>query len=148
MPSFDFPALPALLISVVAAFAAAMVRGFSGFGSGLIFMPLAAACLGPRLAVGVLFVIDSILIIPYALAATQRIEWREILPLAAGALLTVPAGVFVLLHVDPVPLRWGLSISILLSVAALALGWRYRGRTRIWLSMLVGGVAGFMSGSA
>jgi uncharacterized membrane protein YfcA len=46
-----------------------------------------------------------------------------------------------------VPLRWTISIVILVSVGLLAAGLRYRGPTRIWLSGLVGGIAGFMSGS-
>jgi uncharacterized membrane protein YfcA len=80
--------------------------------------------------------------------ATRIAEWREILPLGAGAVAAVPAGVFVLLHVDPTALRWGLSLAILASVGVLATGWRYRGPTRFWLSTLIGGLSGFMSGSA
>jgi len=63
-------------------------------------------------------------------------------------MLAVPAGVYVLLHLDPIPLRWGLSLAILVSVGVLAAGWRYRGPPRAWLSATVGALAGFMSGAA
>ncbi len=53
-------------------------------------------------------------------------------------MVTIPLGTIVLLHADPVPLRWGLSVAILVSVGILAAGWRYRGPTRVWLSLLVG----------
>jgi uncharacterized membrane protein YfcA len=111
-------------------------------------MPIGAACLGPKPAAGVLFIIDTLLIIPFAVRAVRNVEWREVLPLGLGGMLMVPAGVAVLFAVDPVPLRWGLSLAIVGSIALLWAGVRYRGRTRTWLSVLVGGMAGFMSGSA
>lgn len=147
MPSFDFLADPLFWVAALAALAAATIRGFSGFGAGLVFMPVAAACFGPRVAAGVLFVVDTVLILPFVAKAVRIVDWREILPLGLGAAVAVPAGVLVLLHADPIPLRWGLSVAILLSVGMLAAGLRYRGPTRVSLSALVGAVAGFMSGA-
>lgn len=148
MPSFDFLTDPLFWIAALTGFVASIVRGFSGFGAGLIFMPVAAACLGPKTAAGILYIIDGILVLPFVISAARIVDWREILPLGIGAVLTVPLGVAILLHVDPIVLRWGLSVVIIASVGALAAGWRYHGPTRAWLSMLVGGVSGFMSGSA
>ena len=148
MSSFDFLADPLLWASAAAAFVAAVVRGFSGFGAGLIFMPVAAACLGPKSAAGILYIVDTVLILPFVRKALGVVEWRDVLPLGVGAVIAVPLGVAVLLRLDPVFLRWGLSIAILASIAALAAGLRYRGPTRVPLSLLVGAVAGFLSGSA
>ena len=50
----------------------AIVRGFSGFGAGLIFMPVAAACLGPKPAAGILYIIDTLLILPFVAQAVRR----------------------------------------------------------------------------
>jgi uncharacterized membrane protein YfcA len=148
VPAFDFLSDPLFWVVAAAAFAGSLIRGFSGFGSGLVFMPIGAACLGPKPAAGVLFIIDTLLIIPFVVRAARIVEWREVLPLGLGAVLMVPVGVAVLFAIDPVPLRWGLSLAILGSIALLWAGLRYRGRTRTWLSILVGGIAGFMSGSA
>jgi uncharacterized protein len=148
VPGFDFVSEPQFWIAALAAFAAAAIRGFSGFGAGLVFMPVAAACFGPKMAAGILFVIDTILIVPFVVKAVRIVDWREVLPLGLGAMVTVPAGALVLLYVDAIPLRWGLSLAIFASVGVLAAGWRYRGPTRIWLSALVGAVAGFLSGAA
>jgi uncharacterized membrane protein YfcA len=144
----EFLADPLFWAAALAALVAAAVRGFSGFGSGLIFMPVAAACFDPKVAAGVLYIIDTVLILPFVAKAVGKVDWREIAPLGIGAVVTVPAGVAVLVYVDPIPLRWGLSLAILVSVGVLALGWRYRGPTRAWASLLVGAIAGFMSGSA
>jgi uncharacterized protein len=148
VPIFDFFSEPLFWAVALTAVVAATVRGFSGFGGALIFMPIAAACFDPKVAAGVLYIVDSILILPLVSNAVRIVDWRDIVPIGIGAAVTVPAGVAVLVFVDPIPLRWGLSVGILISVALLAAGWRYHGPTRAWLSVLVGAIAGFMSGSA
>lgn len=132
----------------VAAFAGALIRGFSGFGSGLVFMPIGAACLGPMTAAGVLYIIDTLLIIPFVFRAVPLVDWREVLPVGIGAALVAPLGVAALIALDPTLFRWGVSLAILAGVALLWAGVRYRGRTRIWLSLIVGAIAGFLSGLA
>lgn len=148
MPAFEFLSDPTFWIVALTALVAAVVRGFSGFGAGLIFMPVAAAFLGPKSAAGILYVIDSILILPFVARAVRVADWPDVIPLAIGAVVAVPLGIFALLHLDPVPLRWGLSLTILVSIGALAAGLRYRGPTRVPLSLGVGAVAGFLSGVA
>jgi uncharacterized membrane protein YfcA len=148
VPNFDFLTDPLFLTAAITALAAALIRGFSGFGSGLVFMPIGAACLGPKTAAGVLFIIDTLLILPFAPRAAQMVEWREILPLGIGAMLMAPIGAMVLFTIDPTPFRWAISLVILISVGALAAGWRYTGPTRTPLSLLVGAIAGFLSGLA
>lgn len=148
MPNFAFLAEPAFWIVTATALVAALVRGFSGFGAGLIFMPVAAAVLGPQPAAGILYVIDTLLILAFVPRALRLVDWRDVLPLGIGAAATVPLGVAVLVLLDPTLLRWGLSLVIIASVGVLAAGWRYRGPTRTWLSVVVGAIAGFMSGSA
>jgi hypothetical protein len=148
VPDFAFIAEPLFWIAALAAIVAATVRGFSGFGAGLIFVPIGAACFGPKVAAGVLFIVDSILILPFVAKAARLVDWRELAPLGMGAVLTVPLGAAALLTVDPTAIRWGISLAILVSVGALAAGWRYHGPTRAWLSLLVGSVAGFLSGAA
>ena len=147
MPPFDFLTSPLFWAAALAALVAAIVRGFSGFGAGLIFMPVAAACLGPKPAVGILYIVDTILILPFVARAIPRADWHDVLPLGIGAVVAVPFGVAVLLHADPVPLRWALSIAILVSIGALAAGLRYTGPTQVPLSLAVGAMAGFLSGS-
>lgn len=148
MPDLSFVSTGLFWIAALAALAASTIRGFSGFGAGLVFVPVAAACFGPRVAAGVLYVIDSILILPFVAAAVRIVDWRELAPLGLGAVAAVPAGLAALLLIDPVTMRWGISLAILASVGALAAGWRYHGPTRLRLSLLVGSVAGFLSGAA
>jgi uncharacterized membrane protein YfcA len=139
---------PAMWVAFGGALIAGLVRGFAGFGAGMVYIPVAAAAFDPRIAAATLFVFDTIIIIPLVVRAASHVAWREILPLGLGAMIAVPAGVVVLIHVDPVPIRWGLSAAILVAIAALASGWRYRGPERLPLSVAIGGLSGFMSGLA
>lgn len=139
---------PAMWIVAAGALIAGLVRGFAGFGAGMIFIPVTAAAFDPRIAAGTLFIIDTIIIVPLVIRAANHVAWREIVPLGVGAMIAVPAGVAVLIRVDPVPIRWGLSAAILAAIAVLAGGWRYRGPERLPLSIAVGGLAGFLSGLA
>ncbi len=139
---------PAMWALAAGALVAGLVRGFAGFGTGMVYIPIAAAAFSPRIAAGTLFIIDTIIIIPLVIRAASHVAWREILPLGLGAMIAVPAGVAVLIHVDPVPIRWGLSAAILTAIVVLACGWRYRGPERAPLSIAIGGLAGFLSGLA
>lgn len=144
----DLPAWPALTITVLVALVAGIARGFSGFGAALIFIPLASAILGPRLAAPILLLVDAILTLPLVPPAWRIAQRREVLKLAAGALLGAPLGGWLLLHLDGVTLRWamcGLSAALLILIAS---GWRYRGAPTAPFSAAVGAASGLFSGVA
>lgn len=142
------PALPALAATLFAALVAGLARGFSGFGAGLIFIPLASAALGPRLAAPLLLVVDNLIALPLVPAAWRHAARREVAVLAAGAALGTPLGAWALLRLDPAALRWGICALAFAMLALLASGWRYHGRPRLPLSLAVGAGAGLFSGAA
>lgn len=131
-----------------AAALAGLVRGFSGFGAAMIFVPLAGKLEGPEIAVPLLFLVDSLATLPITVAALRRCAWAEILPLAAGATLTIPLGVALLVTVDPLVMRWLISLLILAAVAALAAGWRLRRQLPLLGTAAVGALAGITGGAA
>ena len=136
-----FPAL------ALAALLAGLVRGFSGFGAAMIFIPVAAALYSPQAAVILLYLVDGVVTFPLVARALRHCVWREVAPLATGATLAYPLGVTLLLVVDPVPMRWTISILVLALAGALATGWRYRGRPGVVGTLGVGGVAGLSGGT-
>lgn len=142
--SFDL----ALVWAAVAAFIAGVTRGFSGFGGALIFMPLVSAAFGPEVAAPVLLVIDTVLTAPITIRAFRACTWHEVAPLAVGAIMTVPLGVYVLNHADPVTLRWILAMLAFGLVFLLMSGWRHSGRPKLATTLGVGLVAGTFGGAA
>ncbi len=124
-----------------------IVRGYSGFGGALIFIPLTASILGPRKAVAVFYLFDLVSATPYGYTYFPKANWKEVAPMYAGAFLLLPAGTWVLAHSDPLALRWALSLLVIFMLMLLMSGWRYKGQPTALASFGVGMVAGFSGGS-
>jgi len=129
-----------LAIAVVAIAGAA--RGFAGFGSALIYVPLISAIYEPKIAAVSLLLIDSATGVPYALRAFPQCDWRDVGPTVAAALVLLPLGTFLLLVLDPVLMRWFIGLFVLCVLPLLAGGWRYHGKPKLPITLAVGGIAG------
>ncbi len=130
------------------AFVSGMARGFSGFGSALIFMPLASSLAAPRLAAAVLLIIDFVAALPLIPNAWKQADRNATAVMVAGALIGVPIGTFFLSRLDPVTTRWIISAFVFALLTLLVSGWRYRGKEFAALSAGIGGLSGFCSGFA
>lgn len=142
----DYAGTLALLLAIT--FAASLARGFSGFGAALIFIPLVSALVGPKTAVPLLLVTDGLMTAGMIPGAVRRADRRDVLTMAIGAVVGVPAGTWLLTSLDPVVLRWCIVALAAAMLALLLSGWRYRGRPKPPLTVLVGLVSGFFSGAA
>lgn len=139
---------PAMQFAMAAGVLAGLVRGFSGFGAGMVFVPAAGATLDPRLVVPMMWMLDGLPALPIVVPALKRCDWRVVLPVLAGLVPAVPLGVAALAHLDRGLLRWGVSLLILALVGVLATGLRYHGRPKAPFSASVGAIAGFCGGAA
>lgn len=133
----------ALVISLLSG----AVRGFSGFGSAMIYIPLMAAVYEPRIAAATLLLIDFVSASPLAIRAFPQCSWREVIPITAAAAAAVPIGTLVLLVADPVILRWIIAGVVIALLAVLASGWRHHGRPRLPVTVGVGLLSGLGSGA-
>ncbi len=143
----DAIADPRFALAVGIAALSGLVRGFSGFGSALIYMPLISAVYSPRLAAPTLLLIDTLCSLPFAIRAMPQCNWREVTPVSIAGALVLPLGVAALLYVDPLWLRWFISVLVLIALVALAAGWRYYGKPTLTASLGVGALAGFGGGA-
>ncbi len=125
-----------------------VVRGFSGFGSALIYIPLISAIYDPRTAAASLLLIDTLCSVPFAIQTMPHCNWREIGPVTLGAAIALPLGVAALAVLDPLLLRWFISFLVLAAVVALVAGWRYRGRPTNFAAFITGTLSGFGAGAA
>jgi hypothetical protein len=132
----------------VIAFVAGTARGFSGFGSALIFMPLASSMASPRLVAALLLMIDFIAAAPLLPNAWRQADRNATAVMVAGAFIGVPIGTYCLSQFDPVTTRWIISCFVGALLLLLLSGWRYRGDDHPVLSVGIGGVSGFTSGLA
>jgi len=141
----QFPATTLVILAIVGIIAGT-VRGFAGFGSGLILMPVASALIDPKLAVAVFLATDFVASAPLVPPAMRRCDWASVLPAAAVSLVFIPVGVFALVHSDPVIVRWGISILTISMLALLVSGWRYPGKPYFAASLGIGAASGFLGG--
>jgi uncharacterized protein len=137
----------AIAIAVIA-FVSGTARGFSGFGSALIFMPLASSVAAPRLVAALLLIIDFVGAAPLLPKAWQQADRKATAVMVAGALVGVPIGTYFLSRLDPVTTRWIISGFVAALLMLLLSGWRYRGKDHPALSIGIGGLSGFCSGLA
>jgi uncharacterized membrane protein YfcA len=124
------------------------VRGFSGFGSALIYVPLISAVYEPSIATVSFVLIDFVCVTPFALRAFAKVHWREVLPALAAALLTVPLGTMAQQAIDPVILRWGMALFVLAFVILVASGWRYPFKQSAPVAIGAGALSGFAGAAA
>jgi uncharacterized membrane protein YfcA len=140
------PGTISVLVGV--AMVAGLVRGFTGFGAAMIFMPVASVLVGPKIAVILIWTVDLLASMPILIPALSKARWRDVLPVGAGSAMTVWLGVYWLKHGDAEAVRWVISAAILVVVLVLWSGWRYLGPRPIPLSLVVGWIAGFAGGAA
>lgn len=131
-----------------AAFVAGVVRGFSGFGTAMVFLPIAAQVIPPVWSVAVLAVMDIIGPLPAIPRALRDGHPRDLARLVAGTLVALPLGLAVLLSVDPMIFRVAVSVLSLGLLVVLAMGLRYRGALTRPQVYGTGAIAGFLGGAA
>ena len=140
--------VPAFGWTVLATILAGVVRGFAGFGAAMMFIPIVSVVYEPKFAVAALFMIDFITPLPMIPKALKEYELKEVLPISIGATLTLPLGIYILKHSDPILLRYIISIAILILIAVLASGWRYRGNVNNAGLFSLGSLSGVAGGIA
>lgn len=137
---------PGLWFIVVGALLAGIVRGFSGFGTAMIYLPFAAQVVPPLWAIITLMVMDVIGPIPLVRPAWRVAEKRDLFLLLAGSILLIPVGLSLLAVISPETYRYIVSCIALVLVLCLIFGLRYTGKVSPPLTLGVGALAGFSGG--
>ncbi|MCV2880910.1 TSUP family transporter [Actibacterium sp. XHP0104] len=137
---------PGLVWLVLTFLIAGVVRGFTGFGTGLIFMPVAARFIPLADAIVVLNVTGILSLLVLMPRAWREADRGQVGVLALAALATAPLGVMLLTWLDGGTVRWALSLAALVTLVALMAGWRHARRLG-WPGLgAVGGAAGVLGG--
>lgn len=139
-------ATPGLLWLMLTIGAAGLVRGFSGFGTALIFVPVANIFLDPKQVIVVIAltgIASNAVILPRAWRQGSR---GEVGLLVLAALLTVPLGLTALDYFDQVTIRWIITVVAGGMLIALIAGWRYTGAVTMPTILATGAAAGILGG--
>ena len=123
-----------------------VVRGFSGFGLGLVLVPVLSHIYGPAQAVGMLLLFQLASSIVLIRDAWPHVDRRTIGGMSLAASLMVPVGAWVLVTQAPDLMRTVINVSVAGFALLLLAGWRYPGRPHPWITVLVGAVSGLFGG--
>lgn len=137
-----------LAILIIAVFLAGLVRGFAGFGTAMVFVPIAATVVSPVWSIVIMMAFDLFGPIALLPRAWRDGEPRDVGLLGIGALIGLPIGVYFLTRMEPDTFRWlvsGLSVSMLVLLVS---GWRYRNPLSAIKTSMVGFVSGVFTGIA
>jgi uncharacterized protein len=137
-------------IAILAGFAGAYIRGFTGFGSNLIWAPALVTVMEPVQAVAIMGIVGLTGTAQVALPILKNVGWKEIYPIILASWITAPFGIFVLYTLNAKTVRQVIGIFILAIAIILLTGWRYRGK-RIGIKgrlaqLTTGGIGGWLAG--
>jgi len=121
------------------------IRGISGFGSGLIAIPLLALSLPLPLVVPTVAMLDNVAAAGHGVQHRQGIVWRELLPLLPVTLLGVATGLYLLQHLDTKLLQQGMGGFLLLYALYMLSGLLPQRRRPLALALPFGMVGGLVS---
>ena len=142
----DALALPGFWWLVAAISVAGIVRGFTGFGTALIFVPVAGLFLPAAQVIATITltgICSTAALLPRAWRQADR---REVALLVLAALPTVPLGLMVMERLDALTVRWIVAIVAGGTWVALISGWRYVGAVSHPKMIAIGAVAGLVGG--
>jgi len=126
--------------------AAYFIRGISGFGSGLLAVPLLAHWLPLTFVVPMILVTDFAASVALGTHTHKQVRWDELKPLLPFGILGVVAGTFLLLNLPRAPLLVTLGLFVLLFGIRSALNLQGAGRVSRWWAVPAGLLGGTVSG--
>ena len=144
----DFPDIDtALAIAAIIAFAAGLMRGFAGVGSGMLMAPIFVLLFGPVETVAMIILLDLVVTAQLLPSVRQEIDWRVVGPMGGVAALLMPLGSWLLVSLDPEFIARAVALIVLLFALLLLTGWRYQGPKRLPVTLGVGALSGVLIAS-
>jgi len=145
MPLADIFTL-SLALAALIGFGAGVMKGFSGFGAGMIMAPLLSLLYTPVEGVAIIILIDLISSVQMLPGALPRTNWRLVVPMMAASFVAAPFAALVLFTTDVEIMRRVIGGTVLFFALVMLSGWRYRGAQRPAISLLVGALTGLLAG--
>ena len=131
---------------IVVVLVAATAQSVAGFGFALVMMPLLVTVLDVRDALVVTTLLGGVNSGIIAATSWRHVPWSTVVPMLAGALAGMPAGLAVLLLAPADAIRLLVGVSTLVMAAALIRGMRF-GNRHVASELAVGAISGVLNTS-
>ena len=134
-------------IALLTALVSGVARGYSGFASGLIPVPIFALLFGPIEGVAIAAVASffgGLQLLPRAIKVS---DWKELTPPLIAAAISCFFGVSFLVSNEPDTIKVFMGVILILAALMLLSGWKYRGPHNTYSGLAVGGLSGGFLGA-
>ena len=123
----------ALVVGII--FLGGLLHGYTGWGGGLVMMPLLTLFYSPAEALFIAALGAVFLVLRMAPAAARIANWQEMRPLYLVFIVATPIGGLLLLILDPGLVRKVIGGIIIAASLLIMSGWQYRGSVwqRVWI---------------
>ncbi len=112
----------AVTVSVIAVSIGAFVRGYSGFGSSLIWVSGMSVVFPPILVVPAVYMLELVASIGLLPGVWRQADWRSLRWLFLGVVLGLPLGLYLLASLPPAPVRVAIALVVLAATFLLSRG--------------------------
>ena len=143
---FNFTPENYLLIALIVIFSG-FLRGFIGFGSGLLMIPILSFFYSPIFAMVFNIVIEIPATIYLTFVGIKKSNLKEITPMMFTMMLTIPFGTIFLVSVDEQIIKTLMSLLLIFFVILIATGWRIKSTITKYVLVLGGAISGLMQGA-
>lgn len=109
------------LVILAGAFAGGMVSGLTGFGTGLVTLPIWLQVVSPLLASPLVVLCSVVAQVQTLPAIWHAIDWRRLAPFVAGGAAGVPLGAWALPHVRVNDFKTGVGVILVVVCGGLLL---------------------------
>jgi uncharacterized membrane protein YfcA len=136
-----------LLLAAFVAIPSGLIQGYAGFGGALVAIPFFAVLFGPITGFAIVLFIVAFGQGTLFFSASKKADWKEVGPVSAASAITISCGILFLVSADPIVLRKGMAVFILLITAFMMSGWNYSGKHNLFSGVITGAVSGVITGS-
>ena len=133
------------LILIVIAFSG-FIRGFLGFGSGLITIPILSFLYSPIFAIVFNIIIEIPATIYLTFVGAKTCKFKEISPMFFSMMIAIPIGTNFLISINEQVVKIIMSILVIFFVILIGSGWRLKSAITKFILLLSGIISGLMQG--
>ena len=133
-------------ILLIVIFFSGFIRGFLGFGSGLIAIPILSFLYSPIFAIAFNIIIEIPATIYLTIVGAKASRFKEISPMFFSTILTIPLGIFFLLAINEQVIKIIISILVIFFVILIASGWRIKSTITKYVLIFTGIISCLMQG--
>ena len=136
-----------LLMGTIVFFLAGLTQGLTGFGFGLVAVPILGFIISPKMIAPMVVIYTSFTNLLVLNNAKAHLNIRRIYVLTFAGVITIPLGTLMITYMTPDHLRLFIGVAVTLSAILMSLGIKLNIVRERLASAVVGIVSGILSGS-